>query len=77
MLAKLFKAFVGDKSAKDIQEVQPIVDRVKELERIDLFEESFLLVQLAQRKCRGLVLKVFNFFLFAGHMVSNTSAKCL
>jgi preprotein translocase subunit SecA len=32
MLAKLFKAFVGDKSAKDIQEVQPIVDRVKELE---------------------------------------------
>ena len=32
MLAKLFKAFVGDKSANDIKEVQPVVDRVKEIE---------------------------------------------
>ena len=32
MLAKLFKAFVGDKSASDIKEVQPVVDRVKEIE---------------------------------------------
>ena len=31
MLAKLFKAFVGDKSANDIKEVQPVVDRVKEI----------------------------------------------
>jgi len=31
MLAKLFKAFVGDKSANDIKEVQPVVDRVKAL----------------------------------------------
>ncbi len=33
MLAKLFKAFVGDKSANDIKEVQPVVDRVKEAEK--------------------------------------------
>ena len=33
MLAKLFKAFVGDKSASDIKEVQPVVDRVKEAEK--------------------------------------------
>ena len=52
---------------------QTLVDL--ELKRIDLFEERFLLVQLAQRKCRGLVLKVFNFFLFTGHMVSDSSAK--
>ena len=32
MLAKLFKAFVGDKSANDIKEVQPVVDRIKEIE---------------------------------------------
>ena len=32
MLAKLFKAFVGDKSANDIKDVQPVVDRVKEIE---------------------------------------------
>ena len=32
MLAKLFKAFVGDKSANDIKEVQPVVDQVKEIE---------------------------------------------
>ena len=31
MLATLFKAFVGDKSASDIKEVQPVVDRVKEI----------------------------------------------
>ena len=42
--------------------LQTLVDL--ELKGIDLFEERFLLVQLAQRKCSSLVLVVFNFFLF-------------
>ena len=41
MLAKLFKAFVGDKSAKDIQEVQPIVDRVKVSSKMGSTTEVF------------------------------------
>ena len=32
MLAKLFKAFVGDKTATDMKEVQPVVDQVKAVE---------------------------------------------